>query len=182
MPSSSRLWLKISAFIAFVLFVTAASSPFIKHVKISIIPSHVSNKPSFQAPKENVWSDLSQSEANSIVNFLLSSSALNLTDTAKATRFVAQPHLYFMRKYSMHLSDDNAILLVELLQSNKSDVLSYLDGSSRPPARWARAVIQQGVTDEPRTVNYMVGDHASLDEFVLIVFRLVLCRLTDRLS
>lgn len=53
-------------------------------------------------------------------------------------------------------SDDNSILLVEVLQPNKSDVLSYLNGSSGPPPRWARAVITQGASAEPHIANYMV--------------------------
>ncbi|KUJ06762.1 copper amine oxidase [Mollisia scopiformis] len=110
-----------------------------KHVKTNFIPSHNSNKSSFEAAKQNVWADLSEAEASSVTSFLLSNSVLNLTDSTKAT------------------SDDNAILLVELLQPNKSDVLSYLDGSTGAPTRWARAVIQYGATEEPYTANYMAG-------------------------
>ncbi|KAE8447169.1 hypothetical protein EG329_011000 [Mollisiaceae sp. DMI_Dod_QoI] len=139
MSSSSRIWLKFSGFIAFILFVIAASSPFIKHVKTSFIPSHTSDERPYKAPNQNVWTDLSKSEAKAITNLLLSTSVLNLTDSAKAT------------------SDDNAILLVELLQPNKSDVISYLNGSSGPPARWARAVIEQGASKTAYIVNYMVG-------------------------
>ncbi len=56
-----------------------------------------------------------------------------------------------------YISDDNAILLVELLQPNKSDVISYLNGSSGPPARWARDVIEQGASKTAHIVNYMVS-------------------------
>lgn len=138
MASSSRIWLRISGIIVFFLFLIAASSPFIKHVKINFLPTHLSDKSSFKASKHNVWTDLSEDEAGAIINFLLKTPSLNLTDSAKAT------------------GDDNAILLVELLQPNKSDVLSYLAGSSGAPARWARAVIEQRTTDEAHTANYMV--------------------------
>ncbi|CZR64645.1 related to copper amine oxidase [Phialocephala subalpina] len=150
MSSSSRPWVKITGFIAFILVVIAASSPFIKHVKTSFIPSHTSDANAYKAPKNNVWSDLSKWEANSVANFLLSSSGLNLTDSAKAT------------------SDDNAIKLIELLQPNKSDVLSYLDGSSGPPARWARVVVEQGATKEAHVTNYMVGP-LPLDESSVVM-------------
>jgi len=53
-------------------------------------------------------------------------------------------------------SHDNQILLIEVLQPNKTDVLSYLAGNSAPPARWARVAIVQSATEEARIVNYRV--------------------------
>jgi primary-amine oxidase len=53
-------------------------------------------------------------------------------------------------------STDNQILLVEVLQPNKTYVLSYLAGSSAPPDRWARVAIVQSATEEALIVNYKV--------------------------
>jgi primary-amine oxidase len=54
-------------------------------------------------------------------------------------------------------SNDNALVLLEVLQPNKTDVLRYLNGTAGPPPRWARVLIVQGATDEAFAVDYMVG-------------------------
>ena len=46
---------------------------------------------------------------------------------------------------------------MELLQPNKSDVLSYLDANKAAPIRYARAVIVFGATLEPHLEEYQVG-------------------------
>ena len=48
-------------------------------------------------------------------------------------------------------------MLVELLQPNKSDALSYLDANSAAPERHARAVVRFGATLEPYIQEYQVG-------------------------
>jgi len=53
-------------------------------------------------------------------------------------------------------SNDNAIVLLEALQPNKTDVLGYLTGKNGPPQRWARVLVAQGATDEAFAVDYMV--------------------------
>ena len=53
-------------------------------------------------------------------------------------------------------SNDNAIVLLEVLQPNKTDVLGYLNGKNGPPQRWARVLVAQGATDEAFAVDYMV--------------------------
>jgi Copper amine oxidase, N2 domain len=53
-------------------------------------------------------------------------------------------------------SNDNQILLIEVLQPNKTDVLNYLNGGSAPPDRWARVVIVQSATEPALIVNYKV--------------------------
>jgi hypothetical protein len=53
-------------------------------------------------------------------------------------------------------SNDNAIVLLEVLQPNKTDVLRYLNGKSGPPQRWARILVAQGATDEAFAVDYIV--------------------------
>jgi Copper amine oxidase, N2 domain len=53
-------------------------------------------------------------------------------------------------------SNDNALVLLEVLQPNKTDVLGYLNGTTGPPPRWARALVAQGATEEAFAVDYMV--------------------------
>lgn len=48
-------------------------------------------------------------------------------------------------------------MFIELLQPNKTDVLQYLNGETGPPARWAKAVISEGATEDPVIKNYMVS-------------------------
>ena len=52
---------------------------------------------------------------------------------------------------------DNKIILVELLQPNKSDALSYLDNGAAAPDRYARAELKFGATEEPYLQEYVVG-------------------------
>ena len=46
---------------------------------------------------------------------------------------------------------------VELLQPNKSDVLSYLDGHGAAPARYARVVVDNRTSHDPFFWNILVG-------------------------
>jgi hypothetical protein len=46
----------------------------------------VQNEDLFSAPRENIWADLSPSEAKSLLGFLFESQELNLTKAANATR------------------------------------------------------------------------------------------------
>ena len=57
----------------------------------------------------------------------------------------------------MSRSWDNHILLVELLQPNKTDALKYFDGNASAPTRYARALIVFGATEEPYLREYQVG-------------------------
>jgi hypothetical protein len=45
---------------------------------------------------------------------------------------------------------------MQLLQPSKTGVLSYMDGTAEPPARWARVTVSQGVTEPAFMVYYMV--------------------------
>lgn len=49
------------------------------------------------------------------------------------------------------------IRLLEILQPNKTGVLTYLNGTSGPPKKWARVAIDEGTGEEARIVNYMVN-------------------------
>lgn len=88
------------------------------------------------------------------MNFLFEETNLNLTPSSLATRFAPLPPL--IHDADKANSHDNQILLVEVLQPNKSDALNYLAGSSTPPDRWARVAIVQSATEEALIVNYKV--------------------------
>lgn len=71
------------------------------------------------------------------------------------------------------LSNDNTVVLLELLQPNKTDVLAYLNGDSEPPERWARVVIDQGTTDPAVYAIYAVATTPSLTCFGVRLLRTV---------
>lgn len=92
----------------------------------------------FQAPKQNIWAELTEIEAAEVNDFILEEFAdLNLTKHPKSAR-------------------DNSIFVVETLKPNKTDAISYLygDGPS-PPERWAKAAIAQNLEDGPYMVYYV---------------------------
>ena len=137
MASSKKTWVIVSAVLAFFSFLLFVSTPFIN--RDTIPPTPALSTASFRAPKENVWADLTEHETDELVKFLFTRERLNLTDSKRAT------------------SKDNALVLLEVLQPNKTDVLGYLNGSVGPPPRWARALVAHGATDEAFAVDYMVG-------------------------
>lgn len=59
-------------------------------------------------------------------------------------------------------------MLVDLLQPNKSDALAYFDSGSKEPARYARALIVVGATDEPYLREYQVGPLPVKDGFTQV--------------
>ena len=137
MASSKHTWTAVSTFLVFLFFLIFVSIPFINRDTIPTPPGI--NLASFRSPRENVWADLSEHETDALVKFLLSREELNLIDSKRAA------------------STDNALVLLEVLQPNKTAVLKYLNGTSGPPPRWARALIAQGAKDEAYAVDYMVG-------------------------
>jgi primary-amine oxidase len=46
---------------------------------------------------------------------------------------------------------------VDVLHTNKSDVLPYLDGDGPTPPKYARAIIFEGGKAEPDSQEYMIG-------------------------
>lgn len=48
-------------------------------------------------------------------------------------------------------------MLIEAIQPNKSDVLSYIDGSSSTPPKWAKAILDMRAFEEPYYQEIMVG-------------------------
>ncbi|KAI1493671.1 copper amine oxidase [Biscogniauxia mediterranea] len=94
---------------------------------------------SFQAPKRNVWADLTKDEANEIYDFLVEEWAeLNVTRIPKTGL-------------------ENFILTVETLQPNKSNVLPYLWKNHVEPERWAKVVLSYNDRDRPQLIYHAVG-------------------------
>ena len=52
---------------------------------------------------------------------------------------------------------DNVLQLVELLQPNKSDALTYLDSNGLAPVRYARARIAFGAREDAYVQEFQVG-------------------------
>lgn len=95
--------------------------------------------PTINAPKENIWISLSDDEAAGVIAFLHDQPELNLTAAADATSW------------------DNSIVVVDLIPANKTDALSYLDGTTSAPDRYAKAVVSFQACEEPFYYEYMVG-------------------------
>ncbi|TKA83156.1 hypothetical protein B0A55_00722 [Friedmanniomyces simplex] len=93
----------------------------------------------FQAPKENVWSGLTNWEAASVTRWLFGQAELNLTRSEDAGNW------------------DNSILLVELMLPNKTDVLPYVDGDAAAPTRYAHVVLDLRATVNPTYTDILVG-------------------------
>ena len=99
----------------------------------------VTTPPDFAAPKQNVWSGLTDWEAASVTKWLFGQSDLNLTVSEDAGEW------------------DNKILLVELMLPNKTDVLPYIDGGAAAPARYAHVVLDLRATFDPVYQDILVG-------------------------
>ncbi|KAF2729263.1 amine oxidase catalytic domain-containing protein [Polyplosphaeria fusca] len=52
---------------------------------------------------------------------------------------------------------DNYLVRIQLIQPNKTDVLSYFDGQAKEPARYARATVAFGAPEQPYYQEYSVG-------------------------
>jgi len=52
---------------------------------------------------------------------------------------------------------DNVIVSLDLLQPNKTDALTYLEGNGPAPTRYARATLQFNSQLQPYIQEYMVG-------------------------
>lgn len=142
----------------FASFAFVSWSSLIQDVRFRLFPSSMAacecDSKCMQSSKQNIWADLSETEANDVLKFLFSKPDLNLTETSKGGRYASfqQSHLKMLIKFRKV----NTVKLVETLQPNKTDALAYINGSSGPPQRWARVVVDEAATDEARIVNYMV--------------------------
>lgn len=96
-------------------------------------------KPVFKAPKNNIWSELTTKEADSVYTFLSEELGhLNLTKRPSNGR-------------------DNFLFIVETLKPNKTDAAPYLYSDGPEPERWAKAAVSQSIDRTPYMVYYMVG-------------------------
>ncbi|KXJ85223.1 copper amine oxidase [Microdochium bolleyi] len=98
-------------------------------------------QPTTVGPYKNIWQGLTEKETVDVIQFLHSDAVgLNLTAAANASDW------------------DNAILSVELMLPNKTEVLQYIDGNATAsPVRHARAILMFGATENPYVREYMVG-------------------------
>ncbi|KAF3766181.1 amine oxidase catalytic domain-containing protein [Cryphonectria parasitica EP155] len=94
----------------------------------------------FQAPRPNIWSDLTADEAEEVYNFLLQEWAdLNITKTPKS-------------------GTDNFIVTIETLQPNKTQAVPFLfEQEADRPGRWAKVVLSHHTDDGPFLTYYAVG-------------------------
>ncbi|KAF5658677.1 peroxisomal amine oxidase [Fusarium heterosporum] len=91
------------------------------------------------AKYENIFQSLTDKEYADVTAYLHQQKDLNLTSVANSTSW------------------DNVIVTLDLLQPNKTDALSYLDGHAAAPARYARATLQFNSQLQPYIQEYMVG-------------------------
>jgi hypothetical protein len=97
----TKSWIAISASTIFFWVIFITTLPLLMHVNTYLdagIFTHFRSsvlkfqyEDLFSAPRENIWTDLSSDEANSLLSFLFESLELNLTKAAEATRYVRFP-------------------------------------------------------------------------------------------
>lgn len=92
-----------------------------------------------EALAANASAPNSDYEAASVAKWLFGQTELNLTASEDAGSW------------------DNAVLLIELMQPNKSEVIPYIDGDATAPARYAHVVLDNMATDEPHYADILVG-------------------------
>ena len=96
--------------------------------------------PVIQAPKANVWAQISAQDNFDVWNLLHDPvTGLNLTLPENAT------------------VTDNYVFWIDTLPTNKSDVLPFIDGDGPLPFKYARVIIFEGGKAEPDSQEYFVG-------------------------
>ena len=139
MASKSRPWLILSSAILLVSIFGFLVYPFEHHE--SSVDYASKHRPSFHAPKHNVWAELTEQEAADVNDFIL-----------KHDDFL---HLNLTKRPNSAL--DNFIFIVETLRPNKTDATAYLHEKGSHPERYAKAIISQQLDGDPYMVHYMVG-------------------------
>ncbi len=90
-------------------------------------------------PKDpTVFQDLSKEEYHTVRDYMIKKSALNIVSHEQAKE------------------NTNYIYLIELYIPKKSEVLAYLDGNGKKPARKARVIITNGAKNPPDVEEYLV--------------------------
>ncbi|OIW28159.1 membrane copper amine oxidase [Coniochaeta ligniaria NRRL 30616] len=92
-----------------------------------------------KAPKANIWGQLTNDEAASVVAWLFAQEDLNLTVSDDAGAW------------------DNTVLLVESMIPNKTDALGYIDGCKAPPKKYAHVVLDERASVDPTYADIIVG-------------------------
>ncbi|TDZ48360.1 Amiloride-sensitive amine oxidase [Colletotrichum trifolii] len=177
MVDRSTLPLKLSVF--FALFIApfiatvwffgrsiTITPHFVHFLKRSVVGSPVNIKPvaaSIQAPRANVWRDLSDEEVHSVTKWLLGKKDLNLTDPESAGPW------------------SNTILFVELNIPNKTDVLPYLDSntSDQAPTKYARVLTTRHATEDASWQELLVGPLPINDKTTVQPLQYILTRKTN---
>ncbi|KAM0198542.1 hypothetical protein ACHAPI_004069 [Fusarium lateritium] len=92
-----------------------------------------------KAPWKNIFQSLTDQEYADVTAYLHKQGELNLTAIVNSTSW------------------DNVIVSLDLLQPNKTDALTYLEGNGPAPTRYARATLQFNSQLQPYIQEYMVG-------------------------
>ncbi|KAM0240142.1 hypothetical protein ACHAP5_008062 [Fusarium lateritium] len=92
-----------------------------------------------KAPRGNIFQSLTDQEYANVTAYLHKQEGLNLTAIVNSTSW------------------DNVIVSLDLLQPNKTDALTYLEGNGPAPTRYARATLQFNSQVQPYIQEYMVG-------------------------
>ncbi|KAE8449302.1 hypothetical protein EG329_008203 [Mollisiaceae sp. DMI_Dod_QoI] len=91
------------------------------------------------APYSNVWSSLTDDEAASVAAWLFSQPSFNLTKAEDAGEW------------------DNSLLMIELMEPNKTDVLNYLENGGPLPTRFAHVIIDHRAAVDAYYQDLLVG-------------------------
>ncbi|KAK3361914.1 copper amine oxidase [Lasiosphaeria ovina] len=96
--------------------------------------------PTVKAPKANPWSSISPADAKAVYDFVHApETGLNLTASENTTL------------------TGNYFWFIDTLNTNKSQILPYIDGNEAAPPKYARVVIFEGGKAQPVSQEYMVG-------------------------
>jgi primary-amine oxidase len=139
MPVSRPFWIAFASGAVFAVF-----SLFLL-ISILQLPDYhqsfkIEESNRFQAPRKNVFAELTSHERTAVVDFLYAhADGLNLT------------------RGGAEFGGQNWIDKVEVLRPNKSDVMSYHDNGSPLPERFARVSVAQTADGNAYLVQYMVG-------------------------
>ncbi|KAK6438611.1 hypothetical protein LTR95_005183 [Oleoguttula sp. CCFEE 5521] len=136
MESRRKPLVAITSVLLFTLLIGYFAVPSLYITQDYAVKSH---KPSFTAPKQNIWAELDEVEAQDVYEFLLEDfKHLNLTRHPKSLR-------------------DNFVNTVESLKPNKTDAVAYLYGDAEVVDRYAKVSISQYTDGAPYFFYYTVG-------------------------